>query len=144
MESLSSIPDRLLTLKSAYVAEEKQPVQIASAKEHKGMTLIRLSGYDDINRVLQWKGDYLYVREDEVGELPEGSWYRHELIGLRCVTYDGEMIGEITEVIEAPANDVLVIRKVNGESTMVPFVEAYVGEIDLQARTVVLSLIEGM
>lgn len=145
VQSLSDVPDRLLTLKSAYIGKEKTPVRIQSAKEHKGMTLLQFEGIDNINDCLQWKGDYLYVEESERGELPEGSWFIHDLIGLVAVDEKtGERIGEVSDYLETFANGVLVIQKEEGNEALVPFVDAFVGEVDLSLRTVQVTLIEGM
>lgn len=143
VESLSDIPDRLLKLENAYAGENRIPVRIVSPKIHKGMTLLRFEGFNTINEVLPFKGAYLYVREEEKGQLPEGSWYHHDLIGLKAYDEHGAEIGHIANVIEAPAHDVLILAKPDSES-LIPFVDAFVRSVDLEKGRIVLHLIEGM
>lgn len=143
VQSLSDVPDRLLELQEAYVGEEKQKVRLQDAKPHKGMTLLKFSGFDDINRVLQWKGDYLYVKEEDAQALPENSWYHFQLIGLTAIDRDtGAAIGTVTDVLETYANDVLQIRREDGTELLIPFVEAFVGDVDLGNQTVAVQVME--
>ncbi|MBS6367717.1 MAG: PRC-barrel domain-containing protein, partial [Clostridiales bacterium] len=75
-------------------------------------------------------------------ELPEGAVFIADLIGLTAQTEDGAVIGTVRQVLPMPAGDVLVIR---GEREyLVPNVRAFVKAIDLQARKIVVNLIEGM
>ena len=61
----------------------------------------------------------------------------HELIGLRAITEDGRDLGEITEVLRSPANDVYVT-----ESAMIPAVHEVVREIDLEKGRMIVALPE--
>jgi len=55
-------------------------------------------------------GTPVYVEAEALPELPEGTYYYHELIGLP-VFLEGEPFGEVADVREAGAQDLLVIRK---------------------------------
>ncbi|MDI9501714.1 MAG: ribosome maturation factor RimM [Peptoniphilaceae bacterium] len=141
-EAVSAIPDRLLHLKHAYAGEEKQPVEIVSAKEHKGMTLLRFAGFDTINQVLPFKGRYLYVPETETAVLPEDSWYHYQLKGLTAIDPETrEAFGTVSDIRETYANDVLAIDTEKGE-LLIPFVHALVGRVDPEAGTIEVRRLE--
>lgn len=145
VQALSGMPERLLALKEAWIGKEKQPVSVQTAKEHKGMVLLSFQGIDDINQVLPWKGDYLYLPEENLEALPEEGWYHFQLIGLRAADIEnGRTIGTVDDVLETFANDVLEIRTEDQKTILVPFVEAFIGEVDLEAKTILIRLIEGM
>jgi 16S rRNA processing protein RimM len=61
------------------------------------------------------------------------------LVGLSAVTPAGEALGEVTGVDHAPASDLLVLRRPDGRSALVPFVKAIVPEVDLGAGRVVVD-----
>jgi 16S rRNA processing protein RimM len=67
------------------------------------------------------------------GELDQRPYYRvHELLGLRV--YCGERdLGEVTDVLSTPANEVLHVSGSGGETTLLPLKDEVV-TIDLQAR----------
>ena len=51
-------------------------------------------GYGNVNEVEQFKGSLLKVPEDQLGELAEGEYYYHEIIGCNVVTEEGEALGQ--------------------------------------------------
>lgn len=145
VESLSDVEGRLLRLEEVYAGDDKQKLRIVSAKDHKGMTLLRFSDHEDINRALPFKGSYLYVREEDAEPLPADSWYHFQLIGLRAVhRKTGETLGTVTDVLETYANEVLQIEKEDGAVFLVPFVHAFVGEVSPENATIEIDPIEGM
>lgn len=64
----------------------------------------------------------------------ENAWYHHQLVGL-AVRRDGETVGTVAEVQHLPAQDLLAVKTANGV-VLVPFVEAIVPRIDLEAGIV--------
>ena len=75
---------------------------------------------------------------DEAAE-PD-AWYDHQLIGL-AVIRDGERIGEVVHVDHLPAQDLLVVKTPGPKrrEVMVPFVQAIVPEVDLDAGTITVT-----
>jgi 16S rRNA processing protein RimM len=79
-------------------------------------------------------------------ELPraEGdSYYWHDLIGLAVYNRDGDLLGEVSGLLNAGAHDVLEIRRRGGVDLLVPFVMGHFiekvdladGRIDVDWRT---------
>ena len=75
----------------------------------------------------------------ERAELPppeEGEYYWTDLIGLSVVNTQGETLGVVSELLAtSAANDVLVVRQDKTER-LIPFVGAYVLEVDLPGKTI--------
>jgi 16S rRNA processing protein RimM len=81
------------------------------------------------------RGTALYVPRSALPDLPEGSYYVAELVGMTVVDEDGEPVGVIRDVLPGPANDVLELDT----GLLLPLVEACVREIDVEARRVGLN-----
>lgn len=75
-------------------------------------------------------------REQSEGD--EG-FYRHELVGLRAVNLSGEALGTISDLLLAPAQDLLEVTTENGEKILVPFVYEIVPEVDLDSQVVTMD-----
>ncbi|WP_400999119.1 ribosome maturation factor RimM [Agromyces sp. GXQ0307] len=76
--------------------------------------------------------------DQPVDEEPEpDAWYDHQLIGLEVVR-DGERIGQVAHVDHLPAQDLLVVKTKQGD-VMVPFVAAFVPEVDVEAGTLTVT-----
>ena len=61
-----------------------------------------------------------------------------DLVGMRARCGEREL-GEVTEVLERPANDVLVLRLADGREHLVPFTREAVPGVDLAARALELA-----
>jgi 16S rRNA processing protein RimM len=74
-------------------------------------------------------GRYLVA---ESREIPEGTYYWDELVGLEVVEPDGASVGELVEVFRAGGNEVYRVVGPNGER-LIPAIRSVVLEVDLAA-----------
>jgi len=80
----------------------------------------------------------LWIDEDTVqSSVEENAWYDHQLVGLE-VRRDGVLVGTVAEVQHFPAQDLLTVKTPNG-NVLVPFVEAIVPAVDLEAGIVTVT-----
>jgi 16S rRNA processing protein RimM len=66
-----------------------------------------------------------------------------QIVGLQARTIDGEIVGQVVDVLDHPAHDTLVIKSSNSE-ILVPFVTKHVPKVDLENKTIVISNFEGI
>jgi 16S rRNA processing protein RimM len=116
---------------------------IRSLREHKGVLLVRFERVSSRPRADELRGLILEVPEDELGALPEGEYYRHELIGLEVIDSEGRGLGRLEEILETGANDVYVVRDAESE-LLVPAIEAVVKEVSLAGGRMIIQLMGGM
>ena len=77
----------------------------------------------------------LWIDEQAVAEgEEENAWYHHQLVGVSVVR-DDEVLGTVAEVQHFPAQDLLVVTTDRG-TVLVPFVEAIVPSVDIEAGVV--------
>ena len=132
-------PEFLLQFDTLYLQD--RPYKVEFSRVHKRCVLCKLEGVDDTAAATRLRGQVVSIDRDGL-ELPEGAVFIADLIGLTAQAEDGAVIGTVRQVLPMPAGDVLVIR---GEREyLVPNVRAFVKAIDLQARKIVVNLIEGM
>lgn len=72
------------------------------------------------------------------GDEDEG-FYFDDLIGLAAQLDDGTPLGTITDAIDSPAQTLLELTEPHGSVSLVPFVEAIVPAVDLDAGTITLD-----
>lgn len=83
------------------------------------------------------RGTELVIDEEESDE--DEAWFVHQLVGLTALKPDGTEVGKIVDLQAMPAQDLLIIKQASGERAMIPFVEEFVPEVDLEAGRVVIS-----
>jgi 16S rRNA processing protein RimM len=87
------------------------------------------------------RGKYLEIETTEIQPLPEGSYYHWQLLGLEVFDVGGAKLGEVTDILDNPANDIYVVA--NGEAqVLVPAVSEVVRSINLEAGRMVVDLPE--
>jgi 16S rRNA processing protein RimM len=107
---------------------------VASARVHNGILLLGFTGISDRNSVEKLRDVLLYseVDIDEPG-FEEDDYHVLQLIGCKAYLVDGDLLGEVTEVLNLPGQDVLSIKSENGE-VLIPFVHQLVPIVDIKAK----------
>lgn len=66
------------------------------------------------------------------------AWYDHQLVGLKTER-DGVIVGEIVRVDHFPAQDLLIVKTIDGNEVMLPFVKAMVASVDVAKGVMVVT-----
>ena len=129
-----------------FMEKSKEPIEVTvkSHRVHKSFDLLMFEGYDNINLVEKFKGAMLKVPESQLGELGEGEYYFHEIIGCTVVTEEGETIGTVKEILTPGANDVWVVKRNNGKEVLIPYIEDVVKNVDVDKKTITIRPMEGL
>ena len=133
----------LAEAETVYVGEPPQAVPLAGWRWHRDRLLIQLAGCDDRDGAEAYRGLTLAVPRTAQRPLPPGTYYWHQIIGLTAVTDLGETLGPITDILETGANDVYVVQSAGGE-VLIPAAPGVVLKVDLEARQMIVHLLEGL
>ncbi|MBM7564585.1 ribosome maturation factor RimM [Paenibacillus sacheonensis] len=136
-------PKSVLTLLNEENGQQLK-VEVLSAREHKGMFILKLKGFDNINEVEKYKGWSLKVSREDLVDLEEGEYYQHQIIGCKAVSDEGVELGVITEILVPGANDVWVIQQPKGKQLLIPVIDQVVLDVDIPNKTVKVHLMEGL
>jgi 16S rRNA processing protein RimM len=82
--------------------------------------IARFAEIADRNAAEAARGTELTVPRETLPPLEEGEYYHADLIGLACVSSDGEDLGVCVAVENFGAGDVIEIERPNGKRFMVP------------------------
>ncbi|MBI5501252.1 MAG: 16S rRNA processing protein RimM [Deltaproteobacteria bacterium] len=83
------------------------------------------------------RGATVSARRADLPGPDEGELYVEDLVGLEAVDPDGRTLGVVREVYDNGAQEVLVVAAAGGDVD-VPFVDAHVGDVDLEQRRLVI------
>ena len=118
-------------------------VQIATARQHKQFMLVSFVDMANINDVEQYKECEIFVTDELQQGLPDNEYYYHEIIGLNVIdNATNENLGQVSEIMPLPANDVWVVRARGKEDLFLPFIADVVTDIDLDDGTAKVNLLE--
>ena len=118
------------------------PVKVESARAHKGNVIAKLAGVDDVNGAMRLKNKVVSIDRSGV-ILPPGRHFIADLIGLEVREAEsGQVLGKVEDVLTLPANEVYVVK---GEKEyLIPAVDEFLAETNLEGGYVRVRLIEGM
>ena len=120
-----------------------KPVKVLSARPHKTMVLSQLEGVDTVEKAMRLKGKVLSIDRTGV-ELPDGRHFLADLMGLTVLdNATGEELGHIEDILTPPAHEVYVVRG-RGKEYMIPAVDAFLAETNVEGGYIRVNLIEGI
>lgn len=136
-------PQLLCELETLY-RKSGDPVTVEHGRVQKNMAVLKLEGVDTPDQAQAMRGVVLYMDRDDV-ELPEGSWFVSDLIGLDVRdSKSGESYGILSDVTETGANDVYHIKAPDGKLLLVPAIPDVIDSIDLAAGTMHITPLKGL
>ena len=85
----------------------------------------------------------VFAAEEDL-ELDDDEFFVHELVGLEVVTEAGDVLGTVANFQEMPAHEVFIVRQPDGGQKMIPAVEDFIVDVDLDGGRVTIRPIEGL
>jgi len=143
-EPLSDRPDRFTHLGRVFVEAEDGSAReehVTAVWPHKGRYVLKLAGVDSIEAAEHLRGRRLALSEADIPPLPAGSYYHHQLRGLRVVDERGTELGVVADLLETGAPLVLVVRG-EGAERLLPFAEPFILAVEPEQGRLVVRLLE--
>ena len=108
-----------------------------------GVDAKALEGADDVAAAMRLKGKTVSIDRTGV-ELPDGRHFLADLMGLEVRDADtGAVLGHIADILTPPAHEVYVVRG-GAHEYMIPAVDAFLAETNVEDGYIRVRLIEGM
>ncbi len=117
--------------------------QVESLRGFGAKLIIKLKGCSSIDEAKELAGRTLSVPREDFKKLPEGEYYRFEIVGLDVYDEEGRGYGKVTEVIVTGSNDVYVVSDDKTE-ILLPMIDEVVKKIDLKEQKLIFHIVEGL
>jgi len=144
MEVYTDFPDRLQPGVILYRGEEAMPLRLIKCRQHGKGLLMTFEGFSSPEEIGQFRNQIVYVKSIDRPSLADGEYYHHQLIGLCVITRDGKTLGTVTEILETGASDILVVHPESGPEILIPVVDSFIHEINLDRCEITVQLIPGI
>ncbi|WKZ73919.1 MAG: ribosome maturation factor RimM [Ignavibacteriaceae bacterium] len=139
LSSFSDFPDRFLKLKAVYMEfyASFKKIVVEKVKFEGSDVIMKFEKFDSDKEAEVFAGKEVYIPDEEVVELPEDTWFIHDLIGSRVI-FRGNDLGVIEDVLILPANDVYVVRK-DEKEILIPAIRKFIGSFSPEEKLMILS-----
>lgn len=115
----------------------------ASRQQAKGL-LVHFAGFDLPETARELTGLELWVESSELPALESDEYYWHELVGMSVKNQEGQLLGQVSRIMETGANDVLVIaatdESIDDRERLIPYLqEVVVKAVDKEADSILVD-----
>lgn len=135
-------PEVFDSLNYVYIGGERY--EILRSRFHKNCVIVQIDGITNINDAELMRNKIVTIEREMLGELPEGTYYIADLEGLEVKTVDGDILGNIKEVIRTGSNDVYVLDNDDKKPILIPVIEQVVKEVNIDDGYVTVELMKGL
>lgn len=102
------------------------------------LVLAKLTGIESREQAAGLIGSKVYIWPEQLPELDQDEYYWSDLIGMQVESLQAESLGQVDDMIETGANDVMVVK--GDRDRLIPFVvDDIVQEVDLVKRRIIVD-----
>jgi len=125
--------------KGAKTFEGTAVLAVKESKEHSDSVVACAHGVDDRTAAESLRGARIFVSRASFPTAAQDEYYWVDLIGLEVLNRQDEPLGTVRELLSTGPQTVLVMEYLQDGKVlerMIPFVSAYVDDVDLKSRRI--------
>lgn len=126
------------------LGKEQKTLEIEHVKFFKNMVIVKFRGVDNMNDVEPWRQKDLLITRDQAVKLEPDENFIADLIGLKAVTDDGQVLGTVTDVMQTGANDVYCVTTAEGKEILLPAIKECIRNVDLEKQEMLVHVLDGL
>ena len=124
--------------------DERETRRITTARRHGDVLLVTFAGCGSPEEARALVGRLVAVPRSEALPPGEGRFYPWQLEGARVTTEEGRLIGHVSGIEHAGAQDLWVVAGHDGREHLIPAVAEIVIDVDVAAGRVVVRPPDGL
>ena len=129
------------TNNKVYVNDKE--MQVENSRLQKNMLILKLKGIDNMNDAEDLRGSIIKVDRSK-NDLPEGTYYIADLIGLDVYTEDGSLLGKVIDIYNTGANDIYTVKTQDGKEVLLPAIKDVIKQVDIQNGKIIVHILKGL
>ena len=140
VKAFTAEPDGLAAYGPLELEDGSKSLEIERMRDSDTVLIVKFHGIDDRNAAEALNGIGLTVSRDAMPATDEDDeFYLTDLIGLAVEDLAGKRVGDILNVVDFGAGDLLEIQPPHGTSVYLPFSADFVPTVDLSGGRVVID-----
>ena len=146
VKPITDYPPRFESLNKVIIERlhgEIEELEISKVLVREKVIYLGLKGIDTRDDAQALRGAFINIKKEEVLPLEEGRFYHFEILGFEVKKTSGEILGNLEEVMDLPANAVLVVKNESREY-LIPVIQEVVKKIDMERGEVIIEPMEGL
>ncbi len=124
-------------------ADERIDTVIATARKSQNCYILTFKNMSTIDDVQKYIGRLLLV-DKQPEHLPKDFYYHSDLVGCRVFDENNQVIGQVSKVEDYPAHRTLRISRQEASDVLIPFIQVFIKNVDIEKKEIIVHIIEGM
>ena len=136
IKTYTDLPEDVKAFGTVYIDGAEYKI-LSFRSQGDNCAFLGLRGVPDRNAAELLRGKKIEGAREDAPELEEGRYYIVDILGLSCVSEEGEELGVVKDVTSL-ASEVYTIEK-NGKDILFPAVKGVVVKVDLEKGVLVVN-----
>jgi 16S rRNA processing protein RimM len=139
VKSYSGFSEHILVLREALFRKgrEEKRLRLDFVRPQPSGVILKITGIETPEQARRFVGYEIWVPRPQAARLLEGEYYAADLC-LCSVWFGEEEIGSVRSVLEGGASDLLEVQSNGGRTFLVPFIDHFIGDVQLEKRKIFL------
>lgn len=142
LHSFTEVAENIFSYKPLYIQKKGswKLIKITNWKAHKKSFVVKIQNIDDRNQVEQYTNLNIGADASSFPEPEEGSYYWYEMQGYEVKNIKGEILGEIFDIFETGANDVIVVKNnKTKKEILIPYIDTVILDINRDLKQMLVD-----
>ncbi len=131
-----------LTKVLAETGSKKTYLEIETIRHFNDKIAVKFKGIDNPEDAAKYRNMELKISKNKMPELQDEEYYGFEIRGFKVFDLYDNCHGEVIDIVNLPANDVLVVKMEDEKEILIPAVKTVIKKIDTAGKKVVVESIE--
>ena len=123
-----------------YIGSKKEEQVINTYRPHKLFDMLTFKGVDDINLVLKYKGEKVYINKADL-RLKDDEYLLEDLIGMKIVSEE-EVLGVVSDIIDTKGHKLLYVTF--AKNYYIPYNSYYIKQVDVRKKEIIAKNIRDL
>lgn len=111
-------------------------VEIEQGKLSNGELQVKLIGVDNRDAAALLRGYTIEISREDFAPAEDDEFYWTDLVGMKVLNCEGILLGEVKNLMETGAHDILVVNGEYGQK-LIPFVEQFIQDVNADTQTII-------
>jgi len=116
---------------------------IEKIRYKKNLVIAKFKGFDHINDIEKYRERDVFIIKDDL-VLEDGEYHIDDLIGCTMIDEVKGEVGKVVHIMKNKAHETFLVETEEGVEFMVPYVDEFIKEIDMDEKKIYVKLIEGL
>ncbi|MCQ2800593.1 MAG: ribosome maturation factor RimM [Bacilli bacterium] len=124
--------------------KDRITLTVVSFRKSGQFDFVKVEEINNVDEALQYKGYEIHAIKD-YQNMAKDTYYFDDIVGCKVLDDMQTILGEVSLVEEFPAQLTLRVKRGNNQPDFfVPFVKAFIKEVDITKKIIVINVIGGL